>query len=356
MTVAALGRGTQAALEGGTKAERAGQGAGAALADQWGRRITYLRLSVTDRCDFRCQYCMPEKMRFLPKREIMSLEECLAVARVFSEMGVGKIRITGGEPLVRKNVVWLLAQIARLPGVCEVAVTSNGSQLPRLAGEMAAAGVNRVNISLDTLDAEKFARLTRTGSLAKVLAGIDAALAAGFPGGVKINTVMVRGINDGELSHLARFAFERGMDISFIEEMPMGEAGLDRGLTYYGADEALPELRDVFALRPSEYSSGGPARYWQAESGRKIGFITPHSHNFCESCNRVRVAVSGELYPCLGQNGKVDLLPALRESEDADSELRARILEAMRIKPKGHEFDLHGGGVQVVRFMSATGG
>ena len=327
------------------------------LIDRWGRRITYLRLSVTDRCDFRCQYCMPMKMQFLPKRDILSLEECLSVARVFAEMGVAKIRVTGGEPLVRGNVVWLLEKIAQLPGVREVAITSNGSQLSRLAGALAGAGVNRVNISLDTLDEKKFRDLTRTGSLSQVLAGIGAARKAGFAGGVKINTVMIRGVNDNELPQLARFAFERGMDISFIEEMPLGDIGASRALTYYGADEAMPKLREAFVMRPSNFTSGGPARYWQVEGVKnKIGFITPHSHNFCASCNRVRVTATGELYPCLGQNGKTDLRPALRGGGDIDGALREKIRHTMNIKPKGHEFDPRAETASVIRFMSATGG
>lgn len=316
-----------------------------------------MRLSVTDRCDFRCQYCMPMKMRFLPRRDILSLEECLLVARTFAAMGVGKIRITGGEPLVRGNIVWLLAKVAALLGIGEVVITTNGSQLPLLASDIRRAGVRRVNISLDTLDAGKFAALTRTGSLAKVLSGIDAAQDAGLS--VKINTVMIRGVNDNELADLAAFAINRGMDIAFIEAMPLGDIGISRAQSYYGADEAMPQLRRAFDLRASDYSTGGPARYYQIiGADNRIGFITPHSRNFCADCNRVRITASGELYPCLGQNDKTDLRPALRgmDGEDIDSALRRRILQAMTIKPHGHDFNPNADNASVIRFMSATGG
>lgn len=333
------------------------QGARGGLEDKWGRRISYIRLSVTDRCDFRCQYCMPMKMTFLPKREILSLEECLRVAQVFVGLGVKKIRITGGEPLVRSNVTWLAEHVAKISGVREVAITTNGSQLPRLAGALVAAGVRRVNISLDTLDAQCFRRLTRTGNLDTVLAGIQAALAAGFPGGVKLNTVMMKGINDNELPVLARYAVDNGMDISFIEEMPLGDVGHWRGDTYYGADSALQQLQQHFELIASDYSSGGPARYWRVGgTERKIGFITPHSHNFCESCNRVRISAIGMLYPCLGQNDAVDLKRVLRDDFTDDESLRRLIISAMEIKPKGHDFDVYADGAKVMRFMSATGG
>ena len=325
------------------------------LIDRWGRHITYIRLSVTDRCDFRCQYCMPMKMKFLPKREILSLEECLRVARVFADLGVTKVRITGGEPLVRANVAWLCGKIADLPNIREVAITTNGSQLPQLAIPLQNAGVRRVNISLDTLDADNFRRLTRTGNLSAVLAGIQAAQEAKFPGGVKINAVMMRGVNHLELTNLADFALSRDMDISFIEEMPLGDIGYGRSKTYYSADDALAALQKVFSLQPSNFDSGGPARYWQvAGSKQKIGFITPHSHNFCASCNRVRITAVGGLYPCLGQNDLVDLRPALRGGDD--DMLRQRIIATMAIKPKGHDFDAAVDGAKVVRFMSATGG
>lgn len=326
------------------------------LIDRHGRRITYIRLSVTDRCDFRCSYCMPMHVEFLPKREVLTLEECLRVVRAFALLGVDKVRITGGEPLVRRDLCWLLERASSVPGVRELAITTNGSQLSRMAREIRAAGVDRVNISLDTLDPEKFRRLTRVGDLPKVLAGIDAALEAGF-GGVKLNTVMMRGFNDGELADLARFAVGRGMDISYIEEMPLGDVGHSRARTYLGSDEALATLREEFGLEETEITTGGPARYWRvAGTGSKVGFISPHSHNFCASCNRVRISCRGELFPCLGQNESVDLKPALRVSRDSAERLRERIAEAMEIKPKGHEFDLAEAAPKVVRFMSHTGG
>lgn len=325
-----------------------------ALVDRWGRRITYIRLSVTDRCDFRCRYCMPLKVQFLPKRMVLSLEEYLRVARVFSQLGVNKVRITGGEPLVRSNIVWLCEKIAALPKIQETVITTNGSQLRKLARSLCAAGVRRLNISLDTLDAGRFQRLTHSGKLSVVLDGIDAALAAGFPGGVKINTVMMRGTNDDELTALAQFALQRGMDISYIEEMPLGEVGHRRGDTYYSAVEALAQLRQTFDLRASDFDSGGPARYWQVAGSGKIGFITPHSHNFCALCNRVRISAGGQLYPCLGQNDMVELREVIRQ--DSDEALRRQIMQAMDIKPRGHDFDVYADGVKVVRFMSATGG
>lgn len=330
---------------------------GGRLIDRWGRRITYLRMSVTDRCDFRCQYCMPMKMRFLPRRDILSLEECLVVARVFVGMGVGKIRITGGEPLVRGNIKWLITQLAALPNIGEVVITTNGSQLPHLAADIYRAGIRRINISLDTLDADKFAALTRTGSLEKVLSGINAAQDAGLA--VKINTVMIRGVNDNELADLAAFAIERGMDISFIEAMPLGDIGVSRAKSYYSATEAMPQLRQKFDLRESDYKSGGPARYYQTggDTKSRIGFITPHSQNFCADCNRVRITATGELYPCLGQNHKTDLREVLRgEVDDIEESLRRRIMHTMHIKPHGHDFDPRADNASVIRFMSATGG
>ena len=328
-----------------------------ALIDRYGRRVTYIRLSVTDRCDFRCAYCMPLKMKFLPKSEILSLEEILLVARAFVRLGVNKIRVSGGEPLVRKGVVQLCENLAQLPGVREVAVTTNGSQLPRLAAPLRRAGVRRVNISLDTLDPGKFKSLTRTGDLSAVLRGMEAARAANFEG-VKVNVVMMRGFNDDEIVPLARFALANGMDISYIEEMPLGDIGRPRAQTYYSADDAMRQLRRVFDMRPSDHNSGGPARYWKvAGESARIGFITPHSHNFCAACNRVRVTAVGQLFPCLGQNDMTDLKPALRDNHpDSEDALRQAILRGLDIKPKGHEFDLDESGAKVIRFMSATGG
>ena len=327
------------------------------LIDRYGRHITYIRLSVTDRCDFRCRYCMPLQVDFLPKKEILSLEELLQVARVFVSLGVDKIRLTGGEPLVRRNVIWLCEQIAKIAGVRELAITTNGTQLPKLANDLALAGVQRVNISLDSLNNDRFRRLTRTGSLAAVKQGIDAALAANFPGGVKLNTVMMRGINDDELPALVQYAMIHGMDISFIEEMPLGDIGLSRADTHFDAISAHALIGKHFSLHKSDHNSGGPARYWQVEGhNNRIGFITPHSHNFCQNCNRVRITAGGELYPCLGQNDAVNLKPALRDTQNSDDALRRLITKTMEIKPKGHDFNVFAENAKVVRFMSTTGG
>jgi len=326
------------------------------LSDRFGRRITYIRLSVTDRCDFRCTYCMAEEMVFLPRDEILSLEECLRLVRIFAEQGVTKVRITGGEPLVRANLPWLLEQIAATPGINNLVMTTNGSQLERFAERLRAAGVRRLNVSLDTLDADRFRALTRVGDVHKVLRGIDAARAAGFER-IKLNTVMIRGTNDGDLPALVEFAASKGIDIAFIEEMPLGQIGHGRSATYFSSDEAMARLAERFELLPTTLDTGGPARYWQlAGSDTRVGFISPHSHNFCDTCNRVRITAKGDLYPCLGHNDAVALLPLLRDQPDNDGPLREAIGYALGIKPKGHEFSKQMENPQVVRFMSMTGG
>lgn len=326
------------------------------LVDKYGRHITYIRLSITDRCDFRCFYCMAEEMEFLSREQVLSLEECLRVIRTFVAMGVTKVRITGGEPLVRRNAMWLLREAGRLEGLKELVVTSNGSQLDRYAAEMREAGVKRVNISLDTLRADRFKAITRVGEIDKVLRGIDAAIAAGFEG-IKLNTVMMRGVNDDEFVDLARFAVDKGIDLSFIEEMPLGSIDRSRADTYFSSDEALALLRPHFELVGSAESTGGPARYWRIPGTRsKVGFISPHSHNFCDSCNRVRITCKGELYPCLGQNDALPLMPMLRGHPGDDAPLRQAIVDSMGIKPKGHDFNEQMRDPKVVRFMSMTGG
>jgi cyclic pyranopterin phosphate synthase len=325
------------------------------LQDDFGRKITYLRLSVTDRCDFRCTYCMAEKMHFLPRSEILTLEECLLIAKVFIGLGVDKIRLTGGEPLVRKDFLWLAGRIRSLDGLRELALTSNGSQLPELAVPLAQAGLDRVNISLDTLVPETFRSITRTGDLHRVLAGLDSAISAWGARRIKLNTVLMRGINDHELPALVRFALERGIDISFIEQMPLGETRLRHAESYMSNDEALAKLKVLFEVIPSTETTGGPARYWRiAGHASRIGFISPHSHNFCADCNRMRVTARGELFPCLGQETMVDLLPMARAGDEAG--LGELILKATAIKPKGHEFDFSYPKTSVVRFMSRTGG
>jgi cyclic pyranopterin phosphate synthase len=299
---------------------------------------------------------MAEEMTFLPREQVLSLEECLRVARVFVGLGVTKVRITGGEPLVRKNIIWLLEQLGALPGLKELVLTTNGSQLAKLAMSIRAAGVKRINISLDSLKPERFKAITRVGELEKVLRGISAAQAVGFPG-IKLNTVMMKGVNDDELTDLVRFALERGLDISFIEEMPLGEVDHARAQTYMSQDEALPLLQQHFNLVSSAETTGGPARYWRIPgASTKVGFISPHSHNFCEDCNRVRITCTGELYPCLGQNDAVALLPLLRDNPQTDEPLKQAIVDSMGIKPKGHDFNVFLPTPKIVRFMSVTGG
>ena len=325
------------------------------LQDGFGRKINYLRLSVTDRCDFRCTYCMAEKMQFLPRAEILSLEECLRVARMFVAFGVDKIRLTGGEPLVRKDLPWLAARIRELDGLRELVLTTNGSQLAQFAQPLAQAGIDRINISLDSVTPEIFKRITRTGDLYKVLAGIEAAIDALGCHRIKLNTVMLRDINHHELSSMVEFALARQINISFIEQMPLGESGHDYNGSYYSSVEALAQLQLHYELIPSVECTGGPARYWRiAGQDTRIGFISPHSQNFCANCNRLRVTARGELFPCLGNAGMVDLLPALRTHNDTD--LRQLIGQAVDEKPLGHEFDLTRSKPSIVRFMSRTGG
>ncbi|HET7776042.1 MAG TPA: GTP 3',8-cyclase MoaA [Azospira sp.] len=326
------------------------------LQDGHGRRITYLRLSLTDRCDFRCTYCMAEEMTFLPRHQVMSLEECLRLSRLFVGLGVTKLRITGGEPLVRRDALWLLERLAAMEGLKELVLTTNGSQLERFAGPLARAGVQRINISLDSLQPERFKAITRIGDLHKVLRGIAAAQSAGFKR-LKLNTVMMRGVNDDELENLVAFAVDQGLDIAFIEEMPLGDLGHGRSGTYFSSDEALLRLQQRFSLLPSTESTGGPARYWRvANSDTRVGFISPHSHNFCDTCNRVRVTATGELYPCLGQNDATALLPLLRRHPEDDEPARQAILHTLGIKPLGHDFTQQLDAPRVVRFMSVTGG
>jgi len=324
------------------------------LLDKYGRRITYVRLSITDRCDFRCTYCMSEDMTFLPRQEVMSLEECLRVASVFVGLGVIKLRITGGEPLVRKDAMWLIERLGSLPGLENLVLTTNGSQLDRFAQPLRDAGVSRINISLDTLKPERFRKITRIGDLDKVLKGIKAAHAAGFRR-TKLNAVMMRGTNDDEFVDLVRFAVDNELDISFIEEMPLGEIH-GRSNTFISSEETRALLAQHFVLIPSDENSGGPARYWRIPgSESRVGFISPHSHNFCDTCNRVRITAKGELYPCLGQNDAASLLPIMRSGGD-DVALRQAIIDSMGIKPFGHDFTQQMDAPQVVRFMSMTGG
>ena len=329
------------------------------MIDPFGRAITYLRVSVTDRCDFRCTYCMAENMTFLPKKDLLTLEELDRLCTVFVEKGVKRLRLTGGEPLVRKNIVHFIKGIARhidTGALDELTLTTNGSQLPRMADELAASGVRRINISLDTLDADKFRRITRWGNLDRVLAGIDAARKAGMK--VKINTVALKDFNECEIPELIRWAHGSGMDMTIIETMPMGEISEDRTDQYLPLSLLRAGLARQFTMHDSDHKTGGPARYVEiAETGGRLGFITPMTHNFCESCNRVRVTCTGTLYMCLGQDDAADLRTPLRASEGNEL-LADAIDEAIKRKPKGHDFiiDRRNNRPAVGRHMSVTGG
>lgn len=326
------------------------------LVDRFGRQVTYLRISVTDRCDFRCVYCMSEDMTFLPRAQVLDLEEVAEIAGAFVELGVTKLRITGGEPLVRRNILWLFERLGELDGLRDLTLTTNGSQLARFAPALEAAGVTRVNISLDSLRPERFHAITRTGRLPQVMDGIDAALAAGFQR-VKINSVILKHRNHDEVVDLAHFAVSRGMDISYIEEMPLGVIGdHDRAEAYYSSDRILRDLSAHFDLVPTTDTTGGPSRYYRvAGSASRIGFISPHSHNFCSSCNRVRLTTEGRLLLCLGQEHSMDLKDVVRAHPGDRAALKEAIIASMAIKPKGHDFNLRGQPV-ILRHMNVTGG
>jgi cyclic pyranopterin phosphate synthase len=329
------------------------------MIDPFGRAISYLRVSVTDRCDFRCTYCMAENMTFLPKKDLLSLEELDRLCTVFIEKGVRKLRLTGGEPLVRKNIMHLINDLSRhleSGALEELTLTTNGSQLARFAADLAACGVRRLNVSLDTLDPAKFRQITRWGEIGKVMAGIDAAQNAGLQ--IKINAVALKGFNDREIPDMLRWAHGRGMDMTVIETMPMGEIDEDRTDQYLPLSVLRADLEREFTLADIPYKTGGPARYVEvAETGGRLGFITPMTHNFCESCNRVRLTCTGTLYMCLGQEDAADLRAALRASE-GDELLSQAIDEAIGRKPKGHDFviDRRTSRPAVSRHMSVTGG
>jgi cyclic pyranopterin phosphate synthase len=329
------------------------------LTDPFGRAITYLRVSVTDRCDFRCVYCMAEDMTFLPKKDVLSLEELDRLCSAFVARGVRKLRLTGGEPLVRKNIMALVRSLSRHladGSLDELTLTTNGSQLARFAGELADCGVKRINVSVDTLDPDKFQAITRWGELGKVIAGIDAAQAAGLR--VKINAVALKGVNEDEYDALIGWAHGRDMDLTLIETMPLGEVGADRTDQYLPLSHVRARLAERWTLEDIPYRTGGPARYVRiAETGGRLGFITPLTHNFCESCNRVRVTCTGTLFMCLGQEDAADLRAPLRASE-CNGLLDAAIDEAIGRKPKGHDFviDRAHRRPAVGRHMSVTGG
>lgn len=329
------------------------------LIDPFQRAITYLRVSVTDRCDFRCVYCMSEHMAFLPKAEVLSLEELDRLCSAFVARGVRKLRLTGGEPLVRRGIMTLVQSLSRhLKGgaLDELTLTTNGSQLTKYAGELKACGVERINVSLDTLDPDKFRAITRWGELAKVMAGIDAAQAAGLK--VKINAVALKGVNEDELAGMVTWAHGRGMDLTLIEVMPLGDVDAARVDQYLPLSMVRARLAERFTLDDIDYRTGGPARYTRVkETGGKLGFITPMTHNFCESCNRVRVTCTGTLFMCLGQEDAADLRTPLRASE-SNEPLHAAIDRAIARKPKGHDFviDRRNHRPAVGRHMSVTGG
>jgi GTP 3',8-cyclase len=331
------------------------------LIDPFQRAINYLRVSVTDRCDFRCVYCMSENMTFLPKKELLTLEELDRMCSTFINLGVEKLRITGGEPLVRREIITFFRAMTRhleAGTLKELTLTTNGSQLDRFADDLYAAGVRRINISLDTLDEKKFADITRWGRLPQVLKGIDAAQKAGLR--VKINTVALKGFNEDELFTLTEWCHDRDMDLTFIEVMPMGDIGNeDRLGQYWKLSDLRDALRKEYTLTDLPERTGGPARYVRIEeTGQKIGFITPLTHNFCESCNRVRLTCTGELFMCLGQEDNADLRAALRNHPDSDAPLEQAIRDAILLKPKGHDFDYSRQTVdgRVSRHMSHTGG
>ncbi|MCR9122826.1 MAG: GTP 3',8-cyclase MoaA [Phyllobacteriaceae bacterium] len=329
------------------------------MIDPFGRSITYLRVSVTDRCDFRCVYCMSEQMTFLPKKDLLTLEELDRICTVFVEKGVRRLRLTGGEPLVRKNIMHLIGQLSRhlqSGALEELTLTTNGSQLARFADQLVDFGVRRVNVSLDTLDPDKFKAVTRWGDLDKVLGGIEAAKKAGLA--IKINAVALKGANEAEIEPMMKWAHSEGFDFTLIETMPMGEIDEDRTDQYLPLSQVRADLSERFTLTDIPYKTGGPARYVEvAETGGRLGFITPMTHNFCESCNRVRLTCTGTLYMCLGQDDAADLRGPLRQSEGNEL-VSAVIDEAIGRKPKGHDFviDRATDKPSVGRHMSLTGG
>jgi cyclic pyranopterin phosphate synthase len=326
------------------------------LIDRHGRTVNYVRISVTDRCDFRCVYCMSEDMEFVPRAQLLTLEEIATIARAFTELGVDKIRITGGEPLIRRNVIKLFRDIGELSALRELVLSTNGSQLAHMAMDLKQAGVKRINISLDSLNADKFRRITRVGDLNKVMTGIETALQTGFER-IKINAVILKNRNHDEVTGLVQFAIDKGIDISFIEEMPLGMIGdHDRAEVYYSSDEIRSDLEKSYTLIATTESTGGPSKYFRIPgTNTRVGFISPHSHNFCESCNRVRITCEGRLLLCLGQEHSVDLRHVVRGWPGDMEKLKQTIRDSMLIKPKGHEFYLDARPV-ILRHMNVTGG
>lgn len=325
------------------------------LIDGFGRKIDYVRLSVTDRCDFRCIYCMAEDMTFLPRQQVLTLEEIERCAEILVASGVRKIRLTGGEPLTRKGIVGLCERISAIPGLDELVMTTNGSQLTKYAQALADAGVKRLNISLDSLCPDKFKAMTRVGDLQQVLDGIQAARRVGFES-IKINSVIIQDHNDNEILALTAYAINNQLDITFIEEMPLGDVGRSRHHSLFSSDQVRDSIAEHYALLASTESSGGPARYMRLKNyqGTRIGFISPHSHNFCSTCNRVRITVEGKLLLCLGNEDSLDLRSLLRRYPLSNKPVLDSILKALQKKPEKHYFN--NDEVQVLRFMNATGG
>ncbi len=326
------------------------------LIDRFGRQVTYLRMSATDRCDLRCVYCMSEDMSFVPREQLLTLEEMIRIGTTAVDLGVNKIRITGGEPLTRKGIISVFQALGKLEGLDDLTVTTNGTQLERFAQPLKDAGVTRINISLDTLQKDRFKELTRNGKIEKTLAGIDAAIKANF-NAIKINAVILKNRNDDEILDLIRYVEERGIDISFIEEMPLGIISEhDRAESYYSSDQIKADIRQHHSLVRSRDKTGGPSRYYHLNRGAsRVGFISPHSHNFCDSCNRVRLTAEGRLLLCLGQEHSVDLRRVVRANPLDDAPLRNALIQSMNIKPEGHEFSLAEQPI-LFRHMSATGG
>ncbi|MCK5901707.1 MAG: GTP 3',8-cyclase MoaA [Cocleimonas sp.] len=326
------------------------------LIDRFGRKVSYLRISATDRCDLRCVYCMSEEMQFVPREQLLTLEEMIRIGTTAVSLGVNKIRITGGEPLTRTGILQVFQALGKLEGLDDLTVTTNGSQLARFAQPLKDAGVSRINISLDTLQADRFKTLTRNGKIEKTLAGIDAAIKAGFKG-IKLNAVILKHRNHDEILDLIQFVEHRQIDISFIEEMPLGLISEhDRGESYYSSDQIKADIRQQHTLTKSLNQTGGPSRYYQLNHGAShIGFISPHSHNFCDQCNRIRLTAEGRLLLCLGKEHSVDLRRIVRAHPDTQQPLRDALINAMALKPEGHEFSLTEQPV-IFRYMNTTGG
>ncbi len=326
------------------------------LVDNFGRKITYIRMSVTDRCDFRCVYCMSEEMTFLPRAQVLTLEELGIIGKAFVDLGIQKIRLTGGEPLVRPNIIKLVKELGQLKGLNELALTTNGGQLEKHAAELSSSGVQRINISLDSLKPQKFKQLTRIGDLSKVIRGIDAAQQAGFKR-IKIIAVILKNRNDDEVISLLEFALNRGLDISYIEEMPLGHINEhNRAASFCSSKELRSIIAEKYQLLPTTDNTGGPSRYWSISGHQsRIGFISPESENFCDSCNRVRLTVEGRLLLCLGNEHSIDLRAILRRYPGDNQKLQDAIIESMKIKPERHYFNADDQ-PQILRFMNTTGG